>query len=284
MISFTNRASLSYNGITKNSNTVSGNIVETLSVTKTAVDTDYSVGDTVTYVINLVNSGSTAYTGLVLTDNLGSTSNGSLTVYPLNYVSGTLKYFVNGAVQAAPAVTASQPLTISGISVPAGGNTTLVYNAQTNEYTPADTEAEITNTVTVTGDGIAESLTASSTVNAASGVNLSIIKSVSPSEVAENGQLTYTFTIENYGNKAAEASDSVIVTDTFNPILSALSVTFNGNTWTEGTNYTYNETTGEFATTAGQILIPKATFTQNESTGIWTVVPGTAVLTVTGTV
>jgi hypothetical protein len=47
--------------------------------------------------------------------------------------------------------------------------------------------------------------------------------------------------------------------------------------------YNYDEATGQFTTNAGQITVPAATYTQ-EVDGTWTVTPGTAVLTVTGTV
>ena len=114
--------------------------------------------------------------------------------------------------------------------------------------------------------------------------DLSITKSVSPSVVAENGQITYTFLIENYGNTEASEGDNVIITDTFNPILSGITVTYNGKTWTAPNSYTYDETTGRFATVAGQITVPVATFTQDQTTGIITTTPGTATVTVTGTI
>ena len=119
-----------------------------------------------------------------------------------------------------------------------------------------------------------------------SGDILSFIRNTmaAPSVVPANGQLTYTFVIENYGNTEAAAGDNVVITDTFNPILRNISVTYNGNAWTETTNYTYNETTGAFATVAGQITVPAATFTQDAATGAITTTPGTAVVTVTGNI
>ena len=79
-------------------------------------------------------------------------------------------------------------------------------------------------------------------------------------------------------------ADNAAITDTFDPILSDLAVTFNGTPWVEGTDYTYDETTGLFATVPGQITVPAATYTQDPVTGQYTVIPGTATLTVTGTV
>ena len=80
------------------------------------------------------------------------------------------------------------------------------------------------------------------------------------------------------------ATDDASVTDQFDPILSDLVVVFNGATWSEGVEYTYDVTTGSFATVAGNILVPAATYTQNPATGAWSVIPGVSTLVVTGTV
>ena len=88
--------------------------------------------------------------------------------------------------------------------------------------------------------------------------------------------------LENTGN--TEASGDVVMTDTFDPILQNLSVTYNGQPWTANTNYTYNTQTGAFATLAGQITVPAATATQDPATGLWSITPGTSTLRVTGTV
>ena len=80
------------------------------------------------------------------------------------------------------------------------------------------------------------------------------------------------------------ATDDLIVTDTFTPALSNLTVTFNGEEWTEGVNYTYDEATGAFATLPGQITVPAAVFTQDPVSGVVTTAPGTSILTVSGTV
>ena len=113
---------------------------------------------------------------------------------------------------------------------------------------------------------------------------LNIIKAISPANVTQNSQVTYTFTIQNTGSTAAVAADNVIITDTFNPILSDIAVTFNSTAWTSPANYTYNAATGLFTTAAGQITVPAATYTQNPTTGVITAVPGESVLTVTGTI
>lgn len=284
MATFTNQATLSYNGGSTSSNIITGEIVEVLTVSKTAVTDTYRTPDKVSYVVSLVNSGTTTLTGLNLTDNLGAYAVENTTVYPLTYIPDSIRYYTNGTLMTAPTIGVTPPLTITGISVPAGGNATIIYETATNEFTPRGNEDSVINTVTVTGAGLANAVTATATVSPVTAPDLSITKSVSPSVVAENGQITYTFLIENYGNTEASVSDNVIITDTFNPILTGITVTYNGSSWSAPGNYTYNETTGEFATVAGQITVPAATFTQDAATGIITATPGTATVTVTGTI
>lgn len=283
MARFTNYATLSYSGGSTDSNIVVGELVETLSVAKTAVTDLYEQDGKLTYAISLVNTGTAAATGVTVSDDLGGYAFGTSTLYPLRYREGTVRYFVNGTLSAAPTVTAGPPLSFGGITVPAGGNVVIVYEADVTANAPLGQDASITNTASVTGGGITTALTATATVNNRTAVDLRITKALSPTVVQENGQLTYTFVIENYGATAAVATDQLSLSDTFDPRLRAIGVTFNGTAWTAGTNYSYNETTGVFTTVAGQLTVPAATFTQNTD-GSYAVTPGTATLTVTGTV
>lgn len=283
MARFTNYATLSYTGGTTESNTVVGELVETLSVSKTAVTDLYEQDGKITYAIALTNSGTVAATGITVTDDLGGYSYGTSTVYPLAYRAGTVRQFINGTLSAAPTVNAGPPLTFSGITVPAGGNVVIVYEADVTAYAPLGQTATITNTATVTGGGLTAAMTAQATVNASTGTDLSITKALSPTTVQENGQLTYTFVISNDGAVDAVATDQLVLTDTFEPRLRNVSVTFNGTAWTQGVNYTYNETTGVFTTVTGQITVPAATYTQNGS-GQYVTTPGTSTLVITGTV
>lgn len=283
MATFFNQATLSYSGGTVNSNITTGEILEVLSVTKTAVVGEYSQGSEITYVINILNSGNTAFTGLTVTDDLGAYEFNGATLTPLEYVDGSVKYFINGDLQAAPSVTAGPPLAVSGITVPAGSVATIAYTAQANGFAPPAVGGTVENTATVSGAGITD-LTASETVTAEDEPRLDITKSLSPSTVTENGQITYTFVIRNTGNAPADATDNVVITDTFNPALSGITVTYNGTTWTTPESYTYDEATGLFTTIPGQITVPAATFTQDPTTGVWVTTPGSVTITVTGTI
>lgn len=283
MARFTNQAQLRYGNAIANSNIAVGEILEVLSATKTAVRKNYGRNDTITYLVSVVNAGNTAFTGLTLTDNLGAYVYDTQTLVPLSYIDGTVKYYSNGTLQAAPAVTAGPPLVISGLTVPANGSILIAYETDVNEYAPLDVEAEIVNTATIRGTGITP-VTVQETVSAGSEPILTITKSISPVPVTENGTLTYTFLIQNTGNVAVEEAAASVVTDQFNPILSNLAVTFNGTAWAETTNYIYNEDTGLFSTVPGQITVPAATFAQDELTGAWNVTPGVSTLVITGTI
>ena len=278
MAIFTNQATLTYTGGSASSNIAVGEILEVLSAAKAAVSGTYQIGEPVTYVISIRNTGTGAFTGLTVTDDLGGGVNA-----PLTYADGTVLYFVNGVQQAAPAVTPGAPLVFSGISVPAGGDAVIVYQAVPNSFASPIPGGTITNTATITGGGLTAPVTAQETVTVQTGPAITITKTITPAQVADNGRVTYTFLIQNSGNEALVATDNAVVNDTFDPILTDLVVSLNGAALVEGTGYTYNEVTGQFATVPSVITVPAATITQ-DGTGAYTSTPGLAVLTVTGTI
>lgn len=284
MALFTNQATLTYNDNVINSNIVTGEIVQVLTVTKNALSDTYERDKTITYIINIVNSSDSDFTDLTVTDNLGAYAFNTAALVPLTYVNDSVRYFIKGDLQSAPTVAAVSPLTITGITVPANGNATVVYSATVNEFAPLDGEALITNTVTVSGTGLSSPVTAEETITLETGPILSITKAVCPLSVPENGTLTYTFVIRNNGFTEATAADNLVIRDTFDPILNITSVTLDGTALTPTTGYTYNAETGEFATVAGAVTVPAATYVRDATTGAYSITPGATVLTVTGTV
>ena len=282
MAIFTNQATLSYRNGAVSSNVVTGEILETLSATKQALLGTYSAGDTVTYVVGIFNSGAAPVTGVTVTDDLGAYPFNTTALVPLTYVEGSLNYYQSGVLQPAPTVVSGTELTVTNITVPANGYAQLIYQARVNEFAPVNVGGQIVNTVTVVSGG--ERITAQETITVNEAPMLGINKGVTPTTVTENGQLTYTFTIQNFGNTEAGADDALSVTDVFDPVLDPITVTYNGETLTEGVDYNYDPTSGLFTTTAGVITVPAATLVQDPATGEWNVTPGTALLTVTGTV
>lgn len=287
MATFTNKATLSFNGGAVDSNTVTGEILDVLSAEKNAIPGQYAAGDEISYVISLRNTGTTALTALTLSDDMGAYLFGAeppqTTLYPLSYVDGSLAYYVNGTLQPTPTVTAGPPLTVTGLNIPAGGSAIIIYRALVNDFAPLATGSSITNTATVSGGGLSAPVTVTETVTALAESQLSITKNLCPTTVTDNGQLSYTFTVLNTGNTAAVATDNLSITDTFTPALTNLSVSYNGAVLTEGTDYSYDPATGVFATVPGLITVPAATYTQNPD-GSYTVTPGVSTLVVTGTV
>ena len=93
MATFTNQATLTYNGRQTTSNITVGELLDVLTATKTAIDANYGADSVITYVVTLVNSGSTALTGLTVSDNLGGYALGQTTVYPLTYVADSMRYY-----------------------------------------------------------------------------------------------------------------------------------------------------------------------------------------------
>ena len=284
MAIFTNQAILSYRNGTVSSNVVTGEILEVLSATKNALVDTYSAGDVLTYVISLLNTGDTAISGATVTDDLGAYPFGTSTLVPLTYIDGSVAYYINGILQADPTVTSGTELVFSGITVPAGGNATLIYQARANEFAPLGVDGSVTNTAVLEGTGVCGEVAATETVTTTDGPALGITKSIFPTSVSGSGTLTYTFTVQNFGNTAAVATDDLVISDSFDPILNPITVTYNGTIWTEGTEYNYDPTTGAFSTIAGYITVPAATYFQDPTTGAWNVLPGETTITVTGTV
>ena len=280
---FTNTATLSYTGGSVQSNIAVGSVEGILSVSKTTAAQDYQTGESITYAVSIINHSDTAVTGLNVTDDLGSYIFNTGTVQPLSYIEDSALYFSDGVLQPTPAVSTADGLVFSDISIPAGGNAVIIYEAQVTEYAPPETGGVIENTVTVSGTGLCD-VNATENVPAADGAALSVLKSIAPIPVAENGEVTYTFRLQNNGNTAVTAADNAVISDAFSPILSNISVALDGTPLAEGTGYTYNHNTGLFQTANGVITIPAATFTQDAVTGAWSVEPGTATLTVTGTI
>ena len=285
MATFTNQATLTYNNTQTLSNVTTGQILEQLTVEKTSLQQSYSAGERIAYTVALINSGTSDDQNLTLTDDLGAfTPTGMSTeVYPLTYDTGSVLVYVNGVLQSNVQVTSQEPLTVTGITVPAGGNVIISYSAQVNGSAPLVSGSVIENTVTVSGDALAEPITATETVNVSEAPYLTVEKTLAPLTVTSNQSITYTFLISNYGNAPADADANVSISDVLAPVLTGLTATYNGTLWTSGTEYTYSETTGIFTSTPAAITVPAATYTTLPD-GTVSTAPGTATLVLEGTV
>lgn len=284
MAQFTNQATLSYGTTVTSSNVAVGEVLEVLSITKTAVNDTYGQNDTITYIISLINTGSSTLSGLTVTDNLGTYPFGAGTLTPLVYTNGSVRYYQNGVLVASPTVTVNpSSVEFSLVTVPANGNATLAYEVSLNNLAPLGAGDTITNVASVFGGGVTP-VSATEVVTSESTPNVTITKSISPVPVSDGGTVTYTFVIQNYGNTALIATDNAVISDTFSPVLSNVQATFNGALWTVGTEYNYDGTSGLFESVGGFVTVPAATFTQDPVSGIITTTPGTSTLVITGTI
>ena len=281
MATFYNRATLSYNGGVVNSNTTSGELLAPLSVTKTAIVDEYSDQSEISYAVNILNAGTVAVNGLTVLDDLGAYEYNTTTYIPLDYIDGSVKYFVNGILQPTPAVTTVNGLQILAIDVPADGVATLLYTTRVNSFAPLDVGSSIENNVTLTGD-CAEGITDSQVITAEEGIDLDITKSLAPTTVTCAGNLSYTIEIFNNGNRATLATDNVVVTDVFNPPIQNITVTYNGTPWTQPDDYSYDPVTGVFTSVIGAITVPPATYARDPESGEWVTTQGSVSLVISG--
>ncbi len=286
MATFQNQASLTYNGNVINSNIVTGEINEILNVTKASLNNCYYANDSGTaFVITLTNTSTAPIAGITVTDNLGAYIDGTRTLTPYTYETDSARFFVNGIIQApAPTTTVNaNGVEFSNITIPANSNAMIIYRASANEFAPLAVNSSITNIATVAGGGVLNDVSDSVTLNVCPNPRLEITKAVSPTVVNDNGQLTYTLTLLNYGNTPITTADDVIVTDQFDPVINITAVNYNNTTaWSSPANYSY--TAGLFQTQPNQITVPAATNVQDATTGAWTTTPGFATITITGTI
>lgn len=287
MATFYNQATLIFNSSQTNSNITEGELLIGITATKSALTTDYIKGDGITYAVSIVNSGVIAENGITVTDNLGTYTPGALAfpVTPLEYIENSARLYINGILADAPEVTTRDgSVTFSGIDLAAGENALLVYEARANEYAPLSAGQSITNIVNISRTAIAETVTDSATVPVREWTSLTIAKALCPGVISNNGEITYTFIIQNTGNTPAAATDNVIIADTFAPALRGIRVTLDGVELDDGVGYTYDEDTGEFRTSEGALPVPAATFARNPETGAVSITPGVTVITVTGNI
>lgn len=291
MATFSNIASLSFNGNITNSNLVTGEILEDVMVSKIHVNPNYFTGDDITYAVTIRNMTDQPLTGITLTDDLGRYTYEGEDLYPLEFLPFSVKVFNDNVQTMDFGVSQTKPLTVNGLTVSAAGTTMVLYTAKVTRFAPVTFGSRITNTATVDYSLSNAQASASSTIFPRPTTELAIRKSMEPRVIGADRSITYRFEIENSGtlptNMLTETerrcNDSDLqVIDTFQPKLTLSSVTLNGQTLVKNQDFYYDSTNGKFVTLPGRVVVPAATFRRAED-GTVIVEPGKVVLIIKGT-
>ena len=264
------------------SNIASTTLQGPLTLEKNALVDRYNGEDDITYIISFTNTANSTMTDVVITDNLGSyTVPESLVIAtPLDFIGPAALYVGGSFVSYLNGIVGPNSVSFNLGSVGSGENAMVIYRARVNDYVLPSPVGSITNTAVVTADGIAETATASATIDFGNFADVSIIKTMTPDPVSTGELITYNFSLYNYGNTPA---NNVVLTDQFSPAPTISSVTINGNPVPP---FEYNYIGGELTLPASdrlQITIPPASYSQ-DARGFVTKIPGVVTVTVTGTV
>lgn len=189
--------------VTKN---ISSNLVSTqinnanLTLTKSTNKQFANIGDTIGYTILITNSGNTPATNVQITDPLPT---GTILTLGSVFLNGSLQNvnslvaFSLGTVPAGATFTLSFQVTVINIPVqnPIINNAFASYLYTVNPALPATSKTANSNSVTT----------------AIRNANLSVIKFVDKTFAEVGDTLTYTFSLSNSGNVAA---NNIIISDT----------------------------------------------------------------------
>ena len=280
-----NQASIRYNYSgagtgTAVSNTVTTNLLDryTLAATKTPLSSTFRPGENVTYVIRVENNGSGDLYNVTIADDLGGGAD-----TPLVYNPASLRAYVDSIpVTISPVVQGGTLTAVLTAPLPAGTAAILVYTAQVRPDVDFTLQS-ITNTVAVTANGgsaagpaVTVTPSPTATLLRDSYAEVTLYKEADKQSVMAGEPLTYTFTLTNQGNQAA---DSVTLTDQLPTGFSVtqVSVSAGGATTVLAPgDYTVaaDNTITLPSTTGKAIAVPAATVAA----------PGIATVAITGTV
>lgn len=265
------------------SNLAEISLESSVTLTKVPLGTTYGDSSLLTYILTVQNTSGTVLNAVRVEDDLGTFPFGTTELTPLTY-GGNAVLLIDG--QDSTALLSVDTTTPSALiftipTLAAGATANIVYSARVNEFAPLELDSTIVNTATLSADAECADGTASATVTAEAGANVTVLKQMSPNPVICGDTLTYSIKIYNYGNAPAE---DVQVVDAFDPAPANISVTRNG-VLLVATDYTYTD--GVLTVPADGATgdtVPAATFTRDATTGVVSVVPGLVEYVISGTI
>ena len=170
-----------------------------LQVTKSVQNETFNVGDTISFIVTIKNTGVGYFSGLRVLDNFGG-------VDYIEYVSGSGAIYKNGSIEK-PETISCVPLVFSLTPLLPNESVILTYLCKVRNNIPLSVQ-NINSSVEVTGYTNNSTITnvASVIINRAKTAELKIVKSASATSVVSGEIFSYYLTIENDGLVDAEIS------------------------------------------------------------------------------
>jgi uncharacterized repeat protein (TIGR01451 family) len=269
--------------VTKVSNLAEIQLESSVAFTKSTLGTTYSDSSIVTYILTITNTSSSPINNVVITDDLGSFTEGTLELTPLSYLAPA-QLFINGqnaSGQLTVDASATEQVVFSFPTLAAGATANILYRAVINEYAPLCDTASITNTASLTSDSECANSTASTTITAALAADVSVFKQMSPNPVVCGETVTYSIRVYNYGNIPAE---NIQLVDAFDPAPTNITVSLDG-VILPATAYTYENGVLTIPSAEGsETVVAAATCSRDATTGVVSVTPGMIEYVITGTI
>lgn len=170
-----------------------------LQVTKSVQNETFNVGDTISFIVTIKNTGVGYFSGLRVLDNFGG-------VDYIEYISGSGAIYKNGSIEK-PETISCVPLVFSLTPLLPNESVILTYLCKVRNNIPLSVQ-NINSSVEVTGYTNNSTITnvASVIINRAKTAELKIVKSASATSVVSGEIFSYYLTIENEGLVDAEIS------------------------------------------------------------------------------
>lgn len=265
------------------SNTAFATLQDSVNMSLSSVQNSYSLNDTITYVLSIINNGNRNIKNIKISNDLASyTINPGITekiITPLSY-TGISKFYISGKFFSdIEAEVLADKIIFNIEEIPALSNVLIFYSVKVNKNAELSTGSFLKSTSSLTYDGMVNNIESSDTIYVREKADVTLIKYMYPNSITSGEIITYNFILYNYGNIEAK---NVSFNDTFSPAPLNLNVSVNSDALSSK-NYSYIN--GEIKIPCYgsdfSLSIPPAKFVQDKNNGAITTKPGSTIITIT---